>query len=672
MIFPAIPARTEATVARIFFCPIITCAVAAAFGPTPRAEGTPPVVHPRPGLDVEWANVTWILATKCTHCHRPGTDEADFTTYESLMQAKSLDDEPIVVPGDPEASVLWQQLCWNVDERPGGDRPDEPQMPPDRKEWLTRGQLDTIRRWIAQGAKKYQLPGTCQPRPLSEIDFPPAKQCGACHPRQYEQWSRSMHAYAQHSPVAEAFILTLTERTDGTLGTFCTRCHTPIGVTLGENESLRNAHRSRISMEGITCVVCHRRKDGVYKASGRLAIAPGSATTECVYGPFDAENSTPPGVHPSQQRPYLQTSQFCAECHDVFAPSGLRLEEAFSEWLNSPAAKQGITCQLCHMGPVQGAPVPYDHRPLGRAAIVPGIPPDQLPIRRLSDHTFAGPDYSMLPDTEFPWKLDWMYERDYRDTRSLTAYQQRTLTELRRANRRQLEIASSKRYEVLHHAARLHVRHATAAGPGETVPVHVEVRSIFAGHSFPTGFSAERQCWVFIEVRDPTGQVVFRSGDLDSNGDLRDAHSHDVVAGKVKNDHDLLNLQNRFTALAQKGTELQAVLAVNRLVDPISFVRPAPGISASFGRPPQLRLAKASLPPYGKARRIYRVPVGRQPGEYTIVVRLLFRNLPPILFDDIGIPHLKHRIETVVIDEYCSVLQVGGCRFPAQLGGVPR
>ena len=39
-----------------------------------------------------------------------------------------------------------------------------------------------------------------------------------------KQWSRSMHAYAQHSPIFEAFNLTLIERTGGTIGTFCTRC----------------------------------------------------------------------------------------------------------------------------------------------------------------------------------------------------------------------------------------------------------------------------------------------------------------------------------------------------------------------------------------------------------------------------------------------------------------
>ena len=45
--------------------------------------------------------------------------------------------------------------------------------------------------------------------------------------------------------------------------------------------------------------------------------------------------------------------------------------------------------------------------------------------------------------------------------------------------------------------------------------VTVAVVSTVAGHSFPTGFTAERQLWVAIEVRDPEGRLVFASGNLD-------------------------------------------------------------------------------------------------------------------------------------------------------------
>ena len=46
-------------------------------------------------------------------------------------------------------------------------------------------------------------------------------------------------------------------------------------------------------------------------------------------------------------------------------------------------------------------------------------------------------------------------------------------------------------------------------------------------------------------------------------------------------------------------------------------------------------------------------------GDYRVGVRLNFRHLPPVLFDHIGIPHLKHLLE-VVIDEYQGTIEV--CR----------
>ena len=530
-------------------------------------------------------------------------------------------------------------------------------MPEDRHEWLSAGQLEIVHRWISNGALEYVLPDQCNIRPLMEIDFPSAKQCAPCHQRQYDQWSRSMHAYAQSSPVFEAFNLTLIERTGGTIGTFCTRCHTPIGTALGENGSRRNIHRSRVAMESVTCVVCHRRKHGQYKNNGRLTPEPGGLFEVCMFGPFGNSVSSETS-HPSSGFYYIKSSQFCGDCHDVTAPNGVRNEEAFSEWQNSPAAKEGITCQNCHMGPVQGVPIADHDRPWGPAAVVPGVPVDRMPVRPLSDHTFAGPDYSLLPDTEFPFKLDWMYEVDYRDTSKLTPYQVKTLEELRRKNRASLRKADEKRYEVLSHAARLHVSHPERAQRGTRLAIRAEVQSLIAGHSFPTGFTAERQVWVSVEVLDPEGQLVFASGGLDHNRDLLDDHSHDVITGKLPLDKYLLNFQNKFTALTNKGTERTVVVSVNRHIAPTTVLRPQTQPAILFGRPGDFRIAKASLPPLRAIGQKYPVRLPDCPGLYTVRVKLNFRHLPPTLLDHVGVPHLKHLLEIVVLDEYEAAIQV--------------
>lgn len=304
------------------------------------------------------------------------------------------------------------------------------------------------------------------------------------------------------------------------------------------------------------------------------------------------------------------------------------------------------------MGPVQGMPIPRNERPVGKAAVVPDVDPDRLPDRHLSDHTFAGPDYSLLPDTEFPHKLDWMYETDYRQTERLTPHQRQTLDELRLQNREQLAIARAKRYELLRNAARLHVEHDESARPGRRLRVRVGVESLFAGHNFPTGFTAERQAWVSVVLTDPTGQVVYASGDLDENGDLRDEHSHGVETGELPPDLRLLNFQSRFVALTRQGTERTVVISVNRHLDPLSFIRPAADIAQAQGRSLGFRVAKSSLPPLSTAHRTYPIRLPDSPGCYHLQVRLNYRNLPPALLDAVGVPHLKPLLEIVVIDQY--------------------
>lgn len=643
-------------------CLLILCALSLATGPPDYMRGVaaaPPLVrtadHP---FDPDWLVVNFMLRTKCVACHRPGTEQHDFTTYAAVM-GTGPNGTLVVAPGKPELSPLMQYVKWNHRQSEDSPDPPAPLMPPeDDVEWLTAGQLKALERWIRNGAVEFRTAPEISGRPLLETDFVSARECAHCHPRQYEQWSRSMHAYAQHSPAFEAFTLTMVERTGGTIGTFCTRCHTPIGVSLGETASTRNVHRSQISMEGVTCVVCHRLQGRYYKASGRLPVVPGQELEGCLFGPFDDPVALGDISHAAAGSSAITQSAFCGACHDVTSPQGVRLEEAFSEWQNSPAAKEGITCQECHMGPIAGVPVKRKDRPYGKIASIPGVDPSLFPDRPLSDHTFAGPDYSLLPDTEFPHKLDWMYETDYRDTESLTPYQKRTLTELRIRNREQLALADAKRYELLRNAARISVSHPEAAEVGERVRIDIDVTSTTAGHNFPTGFTAERQAWVEVVVTAPSGEVIFASGNLDASGDLRDEHSAYVERGELLRDRHLLNFQSKFTALTVQGTERTVIIPVNRHLTPINVIRPPNTPAQSFGRPFIFRVSKGSLPPLQTASRSYPFRLPEMPGQYQLRVRLNYRHLPPTLFDKIGIPHLKHLLEIVVIDEYRGTVHV--------------
>ena len=614
-------------------------------------------------LDPDWVAVSGMLNAKCLKCHLPGDEFIPLTDYDALLRARTFgDDSPLIVPGHPNESALVQVTRWSHAE-PGArpsDPEEAPRMPPDDENWLTAGQYATLTRWIRNGATRYLPIGTEQC--LTEADFPSAQQCKVCHPKQFEEWSRSMHAYAQQSPVFEAFTLTMLERTSGTVGTFCTRCHTPVGVALGETGLRRNRHRSALALEGVTCVACHRRSHASGRVNARFAIEPGDLMDGCVYGPFDDVSHDESERHRAAGSPFIRSSSFCGSCHDVTTPDGLRLEEAFSEWKNSPAAKRGVTCQHCHMGPEPGIAVDPRDRPMGYAAIVPGADPSKRKPRPLSDHTFAGPDYSMLPDTHFPHTLDWIREQGIPPESERTDYQHRTLASLRERNHEALANAAVQRYRLLRNAAKLSVDPLGPVKPGGRVRLKVEVESLFDGHGFPTGFSAERQAWVEVLVHDQEGRLLFASGDLDSNGDLRDEHSHAVLTGRVSRDRFLMNFQSKFVIRAFRGTERPVTIPVNRDLGQVNVLRPARGIGPTFGRPGTIRIQKSNLAPLATRRRIYRFRAPTEPQRCTYTVRLLFRNLPPHLLDEIKVGYLKSSLQVVEIDARSGTFEVASGR----------
>lgn len=191
-----------------------------------------------------------------------------------------------------------------------------------------------------------------------ESRMPAAKTCMNCHPRYYNEWSKSQHAYAQLSPVFNTMQAAILKLTNGTNGDFCIRCHTPVGMNLGEPLFTTNFNRHPTSREGITCIACHRMKEPLGKVSGRLPIEQGDMT-QPVYGPSGnknlAETLETPGLkvttNPSERGrkihkeviefSFLTEPGFCAVCHDVTLVNGFRLEEAFSEYKSSPAAARG-------------------------------------------------------------------------------------------------------------------------------------------------------------------------------------------------------------------------------------------------------------------------------------------------------------------------------------------
>lgn len=501
------------------------------------------------------------------------------------------------------------------------------------------------------------------------------------------------------SPVFNAMHGKILLLTNGTNGDFCIRCHTPVGMNLGEPEFMSNIDRHPTSREGVTCIVCHRVNKAYGKLSGRLALVEGGILSE-VYGPSGNEELMRVLANPDQYRvvtedipgqkihtdvvKFLQlpTSGFCGTCHDVTLVNGFRLEEAFSEFKASPAARRGVSCQDCHMGIEPGIPSGYDEGP---AAIIRDV--ETMP-RKLTNHLFIGPDYSVLHPGIFPFDARAIREESQKDDTSADGiatirewlqfkHEERWGTDefeenvpdeyefperwAYRADRDEareiidrnielLEWANEERLKLLRVGYVLGDVEIEQASP-QGIRFNVEVRNGTDGHGVPTGFDAERLVWLEVTVRDRDGAVVMESGDLDPNGDVRDLHSLYVHNGELPLDEQLFSLQSRFLTRMVRGGEREQVLAVNYSPDPLPFLRPSTDSSILRGRPFGVRKHKQNIEPGGSRRAEYRVGPKALTGKgpYVATIRLKAAMVPV---------NLIHEIKDVGFDYFMSPRQV--------------
>lgn len=107
--------------------------------PEPVSESLEPP-QPAPKLALE---VKDIFREKCHECHRLGVAKngIKILNYDLLVEKRK-----VIVPGDPDQSPLYQ-LFFSTDKKKV--------MPPPDQLQLTTEEIDTIRRWIAEGAPAF-------------------------------------------------------------------------------------------------------------------------------------------------------------------------------------------------------------------------------------------------------------------------------------------------------------------------------------------------------------------------------------------------------------------------------------------------------------------------------------------------------------------------------------
>ena len=505
--------------------------------------------------------------------------------------------------------------------------------------------------------------------------FPSARQCKSCHEQIYDEWASSSHAYASVSPMFHAFEDKINSLTSGTIGYFCLRCHAPVATTMGLRRDQPIWDGPAVFREGVTCVACHRVKTPYTKTDGERRIEPGDIYAP-VYGGSNGagvatvakykdkykvktdrhDKSVGQKMHRrSIQFEELSESTFCASCHQVAVKPGIKLEVVWDQYRASPACKEGVTCQDCHMGIVPGVDDGYS---FGPAAVVNGKVVNAE--RKHSNHMFYGPGYSIAHPGIFPqntdgdkWTFNQWLEFDWRSQWGTEKFEDDLADGLIQAwfppawdnaddrvdareviedNLKKLNYKKDLRRQLLENGSKLDGPFfADTPQIGQPLNFNYCLTNTNPGHNMPSGsLGAQPQLWMNVVLIGPDGQRLWETGHVDSNGDLADNHSLDVLSRLIPFDDQLFNLQSKFLVSNVKGTDREVYLPINFDVDQLPFIRPAPQPVTVLNHPPGIRLEGHSIPALGSRKAKFSVPphLISHPGTYRLSVRMRSRAEP--------------------------------------------
>ena len=316
--------------------------------------------------------------------------------------------------------------------------------------------------------------------------------CSGCHTGIYNQWKGSMMANAWVDPV---FLAVYFQYVKGARGSreksevaMCSRCHTPIGY-LADDLARYTKKLTGVEASGVSCDVCHSVAFSAGIGNAPYMLKTGDAEKDepgAKYGPFrDA-------VSPFHKTSYSELhtrGEMCGMCHDVnHAHNIMAIENTYSEWRTGPYntgdPATTVTCQDCHMRqtpdfPSTGSTIRPD---------VPGYAaPKEMGAKRrrhIWQHYFVGGNLAV--------------------TALLGSHPQPKMAEARLA-----------------HSVTIEFTGEGDAVRGRLYRMPIKVTNSGAGHYLPTGLTFVREMWLDVTVTDNKGAIIYRSGDLAENGDIK-------------------------------------------------------------------------------------------------------------------------------------------------------
>lgn len=369
-------------------------------------------------------------------------------------------------------------------------------------------------------------------------------QCGGCHQDIYQQWLSSVHRQAASDP-AYVKNVNLLEANRGISATrYCEGCHAPVALLTGEltpGGKHGGVPETPAHLEGVGCLGCH----GIDRVAHTNGVASYVFSAKEHYL-FDSHSDylpqkirnflvrISPGPHKQAMgSALLQEPALCATCHEQFMDASMndwgwvKMQSEYNDWLESAFSGQDdqsfqtkttLTCQDCHFALVPGDDPSADdngyihsHRSPGANTVLPFLNSDDTQLNKTIQFL---QNAKLLVSIEQPRRQDAIFNQQPIDQSLRPADQDNT---------------------------------PFFVYLGESTAIKVAVTNRMVGHNFPGGTIDINQAWLYLDVVDANGDLVYRSGFLDENQQLdQSAHIYHAIPvdrhGKEVWKHDLFRM----------------------------------------------------------------------------------------------------------------------------------
>jgi nitrate/TMAO reductase-like tetraheme cytochrome c subunit len=301
---------------------------------------------------------------------------------------------------------------------------------------------------------------------LSREQLLDPETCKDCHPKQYTEWSASMHAYASKDPVFLAMNKRGQEDPNAALGEFCVNCHMPMAVREKKIASLADLESVPHELQGVTCYFCHNAESfGTDHNNANITLANDNIMRAAI------DKAQIPSVHrvrysDNHDSNSPNSSLMCGTCHDIVNNHGVHLERTLAEYqttvVSEPNTSRFQSCQDCHMPRAAEQML---------AAKMSGYPGVGTTLRTVTEHFFPAVD---VPLTDFPG-------------------------------------AAAMRSAVEHCALADSISFFNVELTSPLGPFKVSIETS-AGHGQPSGATQDRRMWLEVDGFDDQGKQLFSDG----------------------------------------------------------------------------------------------------------------------------------------------------------------